>query len=85
MRKKKNLRFAVLLLALILLITTVSVCVSAADDDMPFSTIKLIGKNAAGRDKTFLFYPNHEAKTLIVYYSGKASNVVAREPRWSGA
>jgi len=83
MRKKKNLRFAVLLLALILLITTVSVCVSAADDDMPFSTIKLIGKNAAGRDKTFLFYPNHEAKTLIVYYSGKASNVVAREPRWS--
>ena len=83
MKKRKNLRFAVMLLALILLMTAVSVCVSAADDDMPFSTIQLIGTNTWNEDVTSIFYPNHEAKTLIVYSSFTAANVVAEKPRWS--
>ena len=72
-----------MLLALILLMTAVSVCVSAADDDMPFSTIQLIGTNTWNEDVTSIFYPNHEAKTLIVYSSFTAANVVAEKPRWS--
>ena len=83
MKKRKNLRFAVMLLALILLMTAVSVCVSAADDDMPFSTIQLIGTNTWNEDVPSIFYPNHEAKTLIVYSSFTAANVVAEKPRWS--
>ena len=83
MKKRKNLRFAVMLLALILLMTAVSVCVFAADDDMPFSTIQLIGTNTWNEDVTSIFYPNHEAKTLIVYSSFTAANVVAENPRWS--
>ena len=72
-----------MLLALILLMTAVSVCVSAADDDMPFSTIQLIGTTPWNEDIPSIFYPNHEAKTLIVYSSITAANVVAEKPRWS--
>ena len=71
----------VLLLLLVVLLTAVCVSASAADN-MPFSTIQLIATTAFGDDQTQIFYPNHEAKTLILY-SSKINNVVATNPRWS--
>lgn len=79
--KRKNLRLVVLLLLLVVLLTAVCVSASAADN-MPFSTIRLIATTAFGDDQTQIFYPNHEAKTLILY-SSKINNVVATNPRWS--
>ena len=79
--KRKNLRLVVLLLLLVVLLTAVCVSASAADN-MPFSTIQLIATTAFGNDQTQIFYPNHEAKTLILY-SSKINNVVATNPRWS--
>lgn len=79
--KRKNLRLVVLLLLLVVLLTAVCVSASAADN-MPFSTIQLIATTAFGDDQTQIFYPNHEAKTLILY-SSKINNVVATNPRWS--
>ena len=71
----------VLLLLSVVLLTAVCVSASAADD-MPFSTIRLIATNALGVDETYIFYPNHEAKTLILY-SSSMNNVVSENPRWS--
>ena len=79
--KRKNLRLVVLLLLLVVLLTAVCVSASAADN-MPFSTIRLIATTAFGDNQTQIFYPNHEAKTLILY-SSKINNVVATNPRWS--
>ena len=68
MKARKELRLIVFLLALILLLTTVSMA-ATEDDTMPFTQIKLTGKIYGGTETETLYYVNHNTRSLVLYYT----------------
>ena len=81
MTMKKNLRLSVFLLALVVLLSVLSVT-ALAGEKAPFEVIKLTGEDSNGTPGETLFYVIPDEKVLVSYYA-VAPNVYPYKATWT--
>lgn len=82
MTMKKNLRLSVFLLALVVLLSVLSVT-ALAGEKAPFEVIKLTGEDSNGTAGETLFYVIPDKKVLVSYYAAGAPNVYPYKATWT--
>ncbi len=82
MTMKKNLRLSVFLLALVVLLSVLSVT-ALAGEKAPFEVIKLTGEDSNGTAGETLFYVIPDKKVLVSYYAAGVPNVYPYNATWT--